>query len=142
MLRASIVPVGKALSQRKAGAAGAILRVLLLVALIVAGTVPQGLMRMARADGIELVLCTPDGPQDLWITADGENHEDQPTQEEEHPGPKCLNVTLAMAALTYWVASLPLDAGYAAYQLETDDLLVVRAPAAAAHQPRAPPALI
>lgn len=142
MLRASIVPVGKVLSQRKAGTAGAMLRVLLLVALTVAGSVPQGLMRTARADGMELVLCTPDGPKELWMTADGEIHEDQPTHEEEHSGPKCLNVTLAMAALTYGVASVPLDAGYAAYQLETDNLRVVRAPVAAAHQPRAPPSLI
>lgn len=142
MLRASIAPVGKALSQRKADVAGRMLRILVLVALMVAGTVPQGLMRMARADGMELVLCTPEGPKELWMTADGEVHEDRPTHEEEHSGPKCLSVTLAMAALTYWVASLPMDAGYAAYQLETGDLGVVRATVAAAHQPRAPPALI
>jgi len=142
LLRASIVPVVRALSQRKAGAADAILRVLLLVALMVAGTVPQGLMRVARADGIELVLCTPDGPKDLWMTADGNIHEDQPTHEEEQSRPKCLSVALAMAALTYRDASLPLDAGYAAYQLKAGNLRVVRAPVAAAHQPRAPPSLI
>jgi len=142
LLRASIAPVGTALSQRKAGAAGAMLRILLLVALMVAGTVPHGLMRMARADGIKLVLCTPDGPKELWMTADGEIHEDQPTHEEEHSGPQSLNVALAMAALTYWAASLPLEAGYAAYQLETGNLQAAGAPVAAAHQPRAPPALI
>src|SRR5690606_40255804 len=45
--------------------------ILLLLSLVLSGIVPQGMMRAAGEDGVRLVLCTEEGPRDLWLSADG-----------------------------------------------------------------------
>ena len=75
---------------------GLITRALLLLALIGSATVPDGLMRAQGPDGLQLVLCTPDGTQEVWLTDDGEVipvEDGQPVQ--DHDGPHCVQVNVA-----------------------------------------------
>lgn len=78
---------------------GLITRSLLLLALLGSATVPDGLMRAQGPDGFRLVLCTPDGTQEVWLTDDGEVipvEDDQPAQ--DHDSPHCLQVSVARLA--------------------------------------------
>ena len=72
------------------------LRLVLFCALVLSGTVPQGMMRQAGADGIALVLCTAEGPQPVWMTPDGQMLPgDRPVEDPPHAA-KCLPVTPAL----------------------------------------------
>lgn len=51
---------------------GMMTRTLLLLSLLLAGMVPDGMMRQAGPDGMRLVLCTSEGTQEVWLTDDGE----------------------------------------------------------------------
>lgn len=70
-------------------------RTLLLLALVLLGTVPDGTMRQAGPDGIRLVLCTSDGTKEVWLTEDGDT---VPVDEAEGKGGKhdrhCVQVAL------------------------------------------------
>jgi hypothetical protein len=73
------------------------LRALLLIALTLAGTVPAGMMRVSGGDGLRLVLCTPDGVQEVWLAEDGTVLPDGgPTGDDpsRHGAPHCVQVAL------------------------------------------------
>lgn len=143
MQRSFVAIAGKALITLQNAAVSMIaLRVLLLVGLILSGTVPQGMMRTASADGMQLVLCTPEGPKEVWMGADGDIRDTQPTSDEPHSAPKCLSVALAMVGLQFWLGALAEPASFATFRPETNELAIVHSSAAAAHRPRAPPVLI
>ena len=79
-----------------------ITRALLLLALLGSSTVPDGLMRAQGPEGMRLVLCTPDGTQEVWLTDAGEiipAEDDQPAQ-DDHGGPHCVQVSVAGSAPT------------------------------------------
>ncbi|MDE4142714.1 MULTISPECIES: DUF2946 family protein [Rhodobacterales] len=74
-----------------------ITRALLLLALLGSSTVPDGLMRAQGPEGMRLVLCTPDGTQEVWLTDAGEiipAEDDQPAR-DDHGGPHCVQVSVA-----------------------------------------------
>lgn len=112
---------------------------LLLVSMFLSGIVPQGMMRVADADSTRLVLCTPEGPRDIWMRADGSVSDQAPLPEENHEVSKCLAVTLALAAVQDAALATHSPARFAPF---VPDLATPR-PVAAAEwrpaQPRAPP---
>nr|WP_245216484.1 hypothetical protein [Sagittula salina] len=68
-------------------------RALLLVALLGTATVPSGFMRASGPGGMRLVLCTPDGPQEVWLTEAGEV---VPVDDrQDHDPPQCIQVSVA-----------------------------------------------
>ncbi|MCI5112436.1 MAG: hypothetical protein MRY75_17970 [Marivita sp.] len=75
---------------------GLITRALLFLALLGSATVPDGFMRAQGPDGLRLVLCTPDGTQEVWLTDEGDVipvEDDHPAQ--GHDGPHCVQVSVA-----------------------------------------------
>ncbi|OOY11918.1 hypothetical protein BMG00_12640 [Thioclava marina] len=80
---------------------GRLARLLLLLAVLLAGLVPDGMMRQASADGMRLVLCTADGVQEVWLTDDGKTtpvdpgHEQTETHEQH-----CVQVNLIAHAFS------------------------------------------
>jgi len=77
-----------------------LLRFVLLLGLVLTGTVPDGMMRQAGPEGgLRLVLCTPDGTKEVWLTEDGETVPVEAASEEggSHDGgkPHCVQVALA-----------------------------------------------
>lgn len=76
-----------------------ILRSLLLIAILVAGTLPAGMMRVAadHGPGMRLVLCTDTGPQEVWMAQDGTVTpvKDEIPQDEAptHGTPHCVQVS-------------------------------------------------
>ena len=76
---------------------GLITRALLLVALLGSSTVPDGLMRAQGPEGMQLVLCTPDGTQEVWLTDAGEiiPAEDEQPARDDHDAPHCVQVSVA-----------------------------------------------
>lgn len=56
-------------------------------------------MRAGGADGMRLVLCTTDGPQEVWLTDDGRTIpvEDHDT---DHDQPHCVQVSIGSVDLT------------------------------------------
>ncbi len=75
-----------------------LLSMVLLLALLLSGTVPQGMMRVAGADadGVRLVLCTPDGLRDAWMAPDGTIVDSDPLPAETHETSDCLAVSVAL----------------------------------------------
>ncbi|NIZ12986.1 hypothetical protein [Phaeobacter sp. HF9A] len=72
------------------------LRLLLLVALLFAGTVPAGMMPVSAADGdgMRLVLCTDEGPREVWLAADGTVTEATDSEDDGHRSYHCVQVSL------------------------------------------------
>ncbi len=74
-----------------------LLRSLLVIALTLAGTVPVGMMRVSGGEGLRLVLCTPDGTQEVWLADDGTvTPVDEPGEDDSrgrHPS-HCVQITL------------------------------------------------
>ncbi len=75
------------------------LRALLLLSLLLSGMVPDGMMRQAGADGMQLVLCTPDGPQEVWLSEDGEvtpvaKGGGAPSDHDQGHKPHCVQVSM------------------------------------------------
>lgn len=82
---------------------GILTRALLLLSLLLAGMVPDGMMRQAGADGTRLVLCTADGVQEVWLSENGETtpadpERDGKTAHKSH----CVQVNLIAQ-----IASIP-----------------------------------
>lgn len=79
--------------------AHALVRTVLLLALLVAGTVPDGMMRHAGEGGVRLVLCTGDGVKEVWLNADGSTApaETEDGKNNGTPEPHCVQVVLAAA---------------------------------------------
>lgn len=75
-----------------------LLRAVLMLALLAAGTVPQGMMRASDGDGMRMVICTDDGPREMLIAADGvvKPAPPQPDSEAEGHGMACLVISQAM----------------------------------------------
>lgn len=90
-----ISAIGYRCAARRAGAA--ILRAVLLIALLLGGTVPDGMMRVAEpGEGLRLVLCTPEGTKEVWLAEDGKVTpvDDGPADDgEPHDPPVCVQVT-------------------------------------------------
>ena len=74
-----------------------LLRLLILLALMLTGTVPAGMMRHADEDGIRLVLCTSDGVKEVLLNEDGSTAPAaaKDGQDNGMPEPHCVQVVLA-----------------------------------------------
>jgi len=114
----------------------------LLLALILSGTVPQGFMRSSDADGMALVLCSPDGLTEVWLTADGEIQDEAPADQPSSDMPDCLAVTLSVAMLQSWLGALAQPVEFSPYSATFIDRRSALIPAITPLQPRAPPVLI
>jgi hypothetical protein len=102
---------------------------LLLIALVLMASVPQGMMRAASADGMVLVLCTGEGPKELRIDAQGNPVDPGDGETDALP---CLAVTQGLAAPGVWPALAARDAEFSHFRP------VVRA---GLHRPAAEPRL-
>ncbi|MBU2867849.1 DUF2946 family protein [Pacificibacter marinus] len=115
---------------------------ILLVALVLSGTVPQGFMRSAADDGMMLVLCTPNGPTEVWMTADGDIQEKAPIDHTTSEQMDCLAVTLSLVLVQSWLETLVNPAEFSPFRTTFIDqrraLVVEHSPL----QPRAPPKFI
>ncbi len=132
-------PHARRLARACSGIARVVLGVLLL-ALTLAGTVPQGMMRAPDGVGQRLVLCTPDGPREIWMGEDGVARDHAPLPAQNHETGKCLSVTLALTAVQGDFDTLFEPAHFDRFK---PDLTAPRAAAAPLrHRPqtRAPPA--
>ena len=72
---------------------GTITRALLLLALIGTSIVPNGFMRVSGPEGMRLVICTGDGPQEITVDASGETIPDDDTGDapgEDHRSASCI----------------------------------------------------
>lgn len=117
----------------------AALRVALLIALIASGGVPQGMMRVAGAEGTRLVLCTGEGPREIWMAADGSVSDEAPLPSQNHEVSSCLAVSLSLAGLE--MPALPdfRPAERAPEPVPPARVAVVLHAPDPAHGPRAPP---
>lgn len=112
---------------------------LLLVSLLLMATVPQGMMRIGGADGMRVVLCTSDGPTEIWLGADG-----TPIDEPEHEqsAPHCVQVQAADLDAHVHTAVLR-DANFIhSVLVRARDQIAARTPPVNQAGPRSPPAFV
>lgn len=83
---------------------------LILIALVLTAVVPQGMMRMADGDGFRLLLCTEDGPREIWLASGEGPSEPVPVSDDSRETTRCLAVTICFAAVQ---AKTLADAGQA-----------------------------
>lgn len=115
---------------------------LVLLALFLGATVPKGMMQVADAGGMRLVLCTTDGPREMVLAEDGTIHEIPVGNHDGSGDSPCLAVSLSFAGLQ--VAGVPALMQTAATALSPAllaDVAPRRVPVRA-FASRAPPALI
>ena len=111
----------------------------LLLALLFSGTVPQGFMRTADGDGMAIVLCTPNGTTEVWLTASGDIQDEAPVHDSSSEPSECLAITVALAAAQGAVGTLGQTIEIAPYRTGLVDRRGAIAPALTPLQPRAPP---
>lgn len=118
-------------------------RTLLLLSLLLAGMVPDGMMRQAGADGMHLVLCTADGVQEVWLSEDGKTTPVDPDQDGKTAHkPHCVQVNLIAQAAALpaveplIVRVLPVAVSGATHQV------LSRQVAGDARRTRAPPVFV
>lgn len=121
------------------GFAPALVSGLLVVALLLSGVVPQGMMRVADAYGQRLVLCTLDGPHDIWMRPDGSLQDRAPAPGQNRDTGKCLPVVLALAAVQADLGDLHRRVDFARFRPVLRAAARIRPPLRLAPEPRAPP---
>ncbi len=98
-------------------------------------------MRVANEDGIKLVLCTTEGPSEVWLTPGGQLLGERPADHPLQNSSTCLAVTLSLNMVQSWQAAIAVSAEFAAFRPDIVDrrsaLLSPKTP----QQPRAPPVL-
>lgn len=121
------------------------LHALLLLALVLSGTVPQGMMRNPDPEAMSFVLCTAHGPQEIQLAAleaPAETPAEPPAgqlPEADHKPSPCLPVTLSFAAVQSWLGAPGSPAEFAAFRPEIGQQRPMPVPSSPAHRPRAPP---
>ncbi|WP_347312246.1 hypothetical protein [Defluviimonas sp. SAOS-178_SWC] len=118
-----------------------LLPALLVLSLWLSGVVPQGMMRVAGGDGTRLMLCTEDGPRDIWMGVDGTLREQGPLPERNHEVGKCLAVTLALMGAQSDATGLHRPAEFSAFVPGHSAARPVLEAAWRPAQPRGPPIL-
>lgn len=114
----------------------------LLLALTLSGTVPQGFMRSAADNGMMLVLCTSNGPTEVWMSADGEIHQTAPIDHSPPDLPDCLAVTLSLVMVQAWFDTLVSPAEFVPFHVALSDQLRALVVTHSPLQPRAPPTFV
>jgi len=132
-------PHARRLARAGSGIARVVLGILLL-ALILAGTVPQGMMRVPDGVGQRLVLCTPDGPREIWMGEDGVARDHAPLPAQNHETGKCLSVTLALTTVQGDFDALFEPAHFDRFRPDLTAPRPATAPPQHRPQTRAPPA--
>ncbi len=84
----------------------------LLLALLLPGTVPQGLMRSSDDDGMAILLCTTSGPTEVWLPLDGELQDEAPADHSSSEMADCLAVTLSLGMVKSWFETLAQHAEF------------------------------
>nr|WP_050525864.1 hypothetical protein [Pseudorhodobacter aquimaris] len=99
-------------------------------------------MRTADDDGMQLVLCTPEGPTEVWLSADGSIKDETPADSAPSQVSDCLAITLSLVLVLSWIETLAQPAALSPYRATFIDrrrtLILTRTP----QQPRAPPRLV
>lgn len=98
-------------------------------------------MRVASNDGMMLVLCTPEGPAEVWLTDDGRALDEQPADHPTEGPSSCMAVTLSLVMVQAWLYTLAGPAEFNAFRPDFIDLRRARLSDKAPNQPRAPPVL-
>lgn len=114
----------------------------LLFALVLSGSVPQGYMQSTNGDGMAIVLCTTNGPIEVWQTAQGEVMDAAPADHSSTDIADCLAITLSLVLVQSRFEALAQPVEFSPYHTTFIDrrgaLISARTPL----QPRAPPVLI
>lgn len=120
-----------------------ILHGLILLAVFALVWVPPGMMPHRGEDGaLMIVLCTPEGPQEAWLNADGEIEPADPKgHDSPHSDKPCLRITLATSSIDLAVKVPVRIAAYHIAQERLRDNPFIKARVVTAHLARAPPVL-
>ena len=118
---------------------GRMVSAVLLLALCLSGIVPEGMMRTTDAGGTRLVLCTGEGPRELWMLADGSISDQEPSHDENAEVSECLAVSLSFAAVQNGASGLYSAAEFSAFVPELQPAPSHVQSAWPPSQPRAPP---
>ncbi|NIZ14822.1 DUF2946 family protein [Phaeobacter sp. HF9A] len=77
-----------------------------LLAILVAGLIPAGWMPGSGTEGkMLLVICTGDGPQELWVDPDGDT---APEHSEDKQGSRSCPFAAQAPVIAHVAAELPL----------------------------------
>ncbi|WP_373050960.1 hypothetical protein [Thalassovita aquimarina] len=116
-------------------------RTLLVLALVLLGTIPDGMMRQAGADGVRLVLCTSHGPKEVWLREDGSTipAADEAGRENGRDAPHCVQVSLGSQNALPTLAAPGVRASLSDQQTLTGHQIRHRQIAGDAGGARAPP---
>lgn len=96
-------------------------------------------MRISDGDGMRLVLCTSDGPTEIWLGPDGEPI-DEPDSNQTTP--HCVQVHVADVGTAFSPVSLR-DVEFSHTVLtRTRDQIAASTPQVTQSGPRAPPAFV
>lgn len=136
--RVTVAPPGICLGARMLAR---LMPALLVLSLSLSGIVPQGMMRVAGDRGARLVLCTDDGPREIWLGADGALRDEAPLPARNHDVGKCLAVTLALVAAQNGASDLHRPAEFSAFIPDHSPVRPILLAAWRPAQPRAPPVL-
>jgi hypothetical protein len=117
------------------------LRVVIVVALLWSGAVPQGFMRAGGSERMRLVLCTGEGPQEAWIAPDGRIQSDVPGDDAPERTSRCLAIALLLVQHQLAARPVPrLVAFHHLHLIPADQAHEVALPVRPGN-PRAPPLL-
>ncbi|MBU2980993.1 hypothetical protein KO498_04115 [Lentibacter algarum] len=119
-----------------------LLKCVLLLALIMAGAIPVGFMRIATTDGMKLVLCTSDGPTEVWMTDEGDVIDSQPVKHQPEDQNGCATVVLSLVMVQAWITAVSSPVEFSVFRLEHSDQRAALVALKSPQQPRAPPITI
>ncbi len=112
---------------------------LVLAALLLMATVPQGMMRVGGEEGTRLVLCTGNGPTEIWLGPDGEPIA---PEDDAQDAPHCVQVQGAeLPPLIYAQALRDAERSYEVVVKWRDQIAAIT-PLVTQVGPRAPPAFV
>lgn len=125
------------------GIINSILHGLTLLAVFALAWVPPGMMPRRGEDGaLMIILCTPEGPQEAWLNADGEiEPADTKGHESPHSDKPCLRIAMTTSPIDLAVKVPVRIAAYHIAQEHLRDNPFIKARVVTAHLARAPPVL-
>ncbi len=129
----------KACATRLKVASSVLLTQILLISMLVLGGIPQGVMQVSDSDGFRIVICTGNGPLDLWQQLDGTVSEQIPGQEQSERSYDCINVLVASTGVQSLHDLVWGSVEFSRYRLPITSRQVAHLIYQAPQQPRAPP---
>ncbi|SNZ07574.1 hypothetical protein [Cohaesibacter gelatinilyticus] len=120
-------------------ASSVLLTQILLISMLVLGGLPQGVMEVSDSDGVRIVICTGNGPLDLWQQLDGTVSEQMPEQEQSERSHDCINVLVANTGVQSLQDLVWGSVEFSRYRLPIASRQVAGLIYQTPQQPRAPP---